>query len=128
MGKKKRSEFGREDLPQENAFVALESLKGSLPKGEDRAGETTPAQSAPALAGKIVLARERSGRGGKTVTVVSGLRLDDRALEELVRRMRKALGTSGTVEGERIVLGGDITGRVEKWLREAGAKRVVIGN
>ncbi|MDX1569970.1 MAG: translation initiation factor [Xanthomonadales bacterium] len=130
MGKKKRrNEFGSEDLPDENAFAALESLKGSLPSGEESPPETDDqAESGTMFDPKVVISRERSGRGGKTVTVVSGVRLTGQAREDFVRRLRKELGTSGSLEGDRIVLGGDLSRRVEEWLAAAGARRIVIGN
>ena len=79
-------------------------------------------------AGKIVLARERKGRGGKTVTLVRipGLATDD--LERLARSLRKALGCGAAVEAGAIVLQGDISPRARAWLQEHGARNVIQGN
>ena len=51
--------------------------------------------------------REVGGRGGKTVTVVSGLNLDDAALTALSRRLKAACGTGGTVKGGTLEFQGD---------------------
>lgn len=77
-------------------------------------------------AGKVVVARERKGRGGKTVTVVRGLPAG--GLERLAREMRKALGCGAAVDGSSLVLQGDLTQRACAWLAGRGATRVVVGN
>src|SRR5262249_53604630 len=56
--------------------------------------------------GKITLSRERKGHGGKTVTVVAGLRLDARRLERVARALRRALGAGATVDGDLVVVQG----------------------
>ncbi|OPZ86656.1 MAG: translation initiation factor Sui1 [bacterium ADurb.Bin429] len=78
--------------------------------------------------GKLVLRRERKGRGGKTVTLLTGLALPPARMEALARALRKALGCGSSVEGTMIVLQGDIAPRAEEWLRARGAKQVVRGN
>lgn len=112
--------------PRNNPFGVLESLRGSLPAGADVPADA--GATASPFAGKIVIARERSGRGGKTVTVIRGVLTDAAGLDELGRRMRQRLGTGGGVEGEAIVLGGDQVERAAEWLRAEGATRIVIGN
>ena len=93
-----------------------------------------PARSAdpdvPDLAacGKITLRRERKGHGGKTVTVVAGLRLDPRRLERIARGLRRALGAGATVDGDLVVVQGDLMARVQPWLAAHGARRIVAGN
>ena len=51
--------------------------------------------------------RETGGRGGKTVTVVTGLDLDDAALVALSKRLKAACGTGGTVRDGALELQGD---------------------
>ena len=92
-----------------------------------------PAPAAPAgtdlaSCGKIVLRRERKGRGGKTATIVAGLGLPAAALDALARDMRKALGCGGTVDADAIVLNGDVATRAQQWLASRGARRIVLGN
>jgi translation initiation factor 1 len=77
---------------------------------------------------KLVVRRERKGRGGKTATVVEGIRVSPSALERMARELRRALGCGASVEDGCLVVQGDQVARVERWLVERGAPRVVVGN
>src|SRR5262245_44030875 len=77
---------------------------------------------------KLVVRRERRGRGGKTATVVEGIRVSPSALERIARELRRALGCGAGVEEGTIVVQGDLVARVERWLVEHGAPKVVLGN
>jgi len=107
-------------------FASLAALRGALPSGPELPTPIAARQST--FADKVVVRRERSGRGGKTVTIVQGVILEGEALGALVRDLRKGLGTSGHVENGEIVLGGDLSERVVAWLERAGANRVIAGN
>jgi translation initiation factor 1 len=109
-------------------FSGLAALRGSLPPGPEEAPAPATDAAADALRGKLVLSRERKGRGGKTVTLLRGVALHGAALAAFARELRQALGTGGTVEDGAIVLAGDQCLRAEAWLRQRGAARVVIGN
>ncbi|MEO8835452.1 MAG: translation initiation factor Sui1 [Caldimonas sp.] len=63
----------------------------------------------PATAGDGIarVRRETGGRGGKTVTTVAGLDLDEAALTALSKRLKAACGTGGTVKGGVIELQGN---------------------
>ena len=65
--------------------------------------------SAPAPAGEgiVRIGRETGGRGGKTVTIVRGLQMDDAALTTLARRLKAVCGTGGTVKDGVLELQGD---------------------
>jgi len=77
---------------------------------------------------KLVLRREKKGRGGKTATVIEGMKLPPSALERIAGDLRRALGCGASVEGSTIVVQGDMSARIEPWLTARGAKRVVVGN
>jgi translation initiation factor 1 len=79
-------------------------------------------------AAKIVLRREKKGRGGKVTTVVEGIKRPPSALERIARDLKRALGCGATVEGDTIVVQGDMAARIEPWLTTRGAKKIVIGN
>jgi translation initiation factor 1 len=59
--------------------------------------------------GKIVakLRLEKSGRGGKEVTVVDGLPRNEKFLAELARELKRALGTGGAVRERAVEIQGD---------------------
>lgn len=71
--------------------------------------------------------RERKGRGGKTVTVVSDLQLKPADLKELGKVLRQACGTGGTVKDGRIEIQGDHRERVAEELRRLGYKVKFVG-
>lgn len=120
--------------PQNTALAELLKAKGFTAAEEPEPAPPAKAAAASsgipnfANAGKIVLRRERKGRGGKTVTQVCGLTLPPMQMEQLAKAMRKGLGCGSTVEGAIIVLQGDIVPRAADWLRAHGAVKLVIGN
>ena len=75
--------------------------------------------------GKVRVTRETSGRGGKAVTVVRGLPLDEAALQALGKQLKAACGTGGTVKEGVIEVQGDHVDKVLGLLQLRGypAKR-----
>lgn len=70
------------------------------------------AAARPAGDGVARVWRESKGRGGKTVTLVRGLPLDDAALAALGKQLRTACGCGGTVKDGTIEIQGDHADRV----------------
>ena len=87
----------------------------------------TPPLADPAKAGpaKIRVSREVSGRGGKGVSVVTGLPLTGEALEELATRLKKICGAGGAVKDGNIEIQGEHRDRLVAELGKLGydAKR-----
>jgi translation initiation factor 1 len=114
--------------PAGNPFAQLEAMRGSLP-----AGPTPPVPGAPPVAPKpkgpprAVVRMERKGRGGKEVTVVEKLGLKPSELEAWCRDLKHALGCGGSVDGELIVLQGDLRTRVPAVLTARGVAKVTVG-
>jgi translation initiation factor 1 len=83
------------------------------------------AAAAPRGDGRVRVSREKQGRGGKLVTVVRGLALDDAALSALGKRLRAACGAGGTVKDGALEVQGDHVERVLGLLAAEGhaAKR-----
>jgi translation initiation factor 1 len=75
--------------------------------------------------GSVRVSRETKGRGGKAVTLVRGLPLDEAALAALGKRLRSACGAGGTVKDAVLEVQGDHVDRVVAWLQREGfaAKR-----
>jgi translation initiation factor 1 len=109
-----------------NPFAAL-NLAG-LPPGP-ASPQVEPRSPLPARnRGRVDLRREKAGRGGKTVTVVSGfVGIGAREKEELAQRMRRVCGTGGTVKDGRIEIQGDQRELVARLLAEAGFRPVFAG-
>src|SRR5208283_4740197 len=53
--------------------------------------------SAPSKSTVVRVGRETKGRGGKGVTIISDLPLDETGLNELAAKLKTRLGTGGTV-------------------------------
>ena len=78
--------------------------------------------------GRVDIKRQTAGRGGKTVTVISGfvgIGLPEK--EKLAKQMQKVCGTGGTVKEGRIEIQGDKRIEVARILTEAGFSPVFAG-
>jgi translation initiation factor 1 len=110
-------------------FAALEKLRGALPPGPEQpaVAEKKDEKGPAAFRGKLVVARTKRGRGGKTVTTIAGITGGETVLEEIARSARHALGCGAGVEDGMVVVQGDQVKRLAAWLEGQGARRVVIG-
>ena len=63
---------------------------------------------------------EKTGRGGKTVTVVFGLPRNAAFLKDLAQDLKRACGTGGTALEDAIELQGDLRDRVREHLLKKG--------
>jgi len=75
------------------------------PKGTCRCGARRAAPAGPK--GPVRVARETQGRGGKGVTVISGLGLAPTELEALARELKQRCGSGGRVLDGRIEIQGE---------------------
>jgi translation initiation factor 1 len=66
------------------------------------------------------LRMERSGRGGKTVTVVDGLPRNAEFLKDLCQELKRAAGCGGAVREGGVELQGDLRDRVRDILVRRG--------
>jgi translation initiation factor 1 len=72
-------------------------------------------QPVPARLG-ATLRLEKSGRGGKVVTVIDGLPRNDTFLKQLCSDLKRACGTGGAIKDGTIELQGDLRARVREFL------------
>jgi translation initiation factor 1 len=70
---------------------------------------------------------ERKGRGGKEATIVDKLGLAPAELETWCRELKQALGCGGSVDGDTIVLQGDLRQRLPAVLTAKGVAKVTVG-
>jgi translation initiation factor 1 len=66
------------------------------------------------------LRMERTGRGGKTVTVIFGLPRNASFLKALTQELKRICGTGGTTLEDGIELAGDLRDRVRDVLQKKG--------
>jgi len=74
----------------------------------------------PAVGTPIRVARSTAGRGGKAVSVITGLPLDEAALEALAKLLKQACGTGGTVKDGNIEIQGEHRDRLVAELVKRG--------
>ena len=93
-----------------------------------KAGSGSKAMAPEKSRGRLEVRRETGGRGGKTVTTVSGfigIGLPEK--EQLCKKMRGACGCGGTVKDGVIEIQGDQRETVARILTEAGFRAVMAG-
>jgi translation initiation factor 1 len=78
--------------------------------------------------GRVDIVRSTAGRGGRTVTVVSGfVGIGQPEKEQFAKKMRAACGAGGTVKDGCIEIQGDKREQVAKILTDAGFRPVFAG-
>ncbi len=101
--------------------LGLPSAPPPPPRAEPTSAPAT--RTAPARA---VVRLEKKGRGGKVVTVIEKLGLAPADLDAFLGELKRALGCGGAVEGESLVLQGDLRARVGPLLEARGVRRVTV--
>ena len=71
--------------------------------------------------------RESKGRGGKGVTLITGLPLDADALKTLAKELKQACGTGGTVKDGTIEIQGEHREKLKPLLEQKGYKVKIAG-
>jgi translation initiation factor 1 len=97
----------------------------SQPPRPFRAPVATPAAAAASGPAKVRVGRAVAGRGGKGVTVITGLPLPAAELESLATKLKKACGAGGALNGAVIEIQGEHRDRLVAELQKLGydAKR-----
>ncbi len=75
---------------------------------------------APENDGVVRVRREKKGRGGKTVTTITGLEGDKKALQAMVKTLKRRFGCGGALKDWVIELQGDLAEQSVKYLQELG--------
>lgn len=108
----------------DSPFAALDKLRAQLPVGQPAKPIEKVAPKPPAWA---VVRMERKGRGGKEATVIEKLGLVPAQLELWCKELKQALGCGGVVDGDTIVLQGDLRPRLPAVLTARGVTKVTVG-
>lgn len=111
----------------QNPFGALSGA--GLPVVPQSALQAAAKKDAPARnRGRVDIKRTTAGRGGKTVTLVTGfvgIGLPEK--ESLTKKMRNACGCGGTVKDGDIEIQGDQRDKIAQILTDAGFRPVFAG-
>jgi len=100
--------------------------KGATGKKNRRQAAVAPAIKNPNKQG-VRIRRESKGRGGKTVSVVDGLLLDDAALKHTLKELKASLGSGGAIKNGRLEIQGDHRDKLLLLLEKLGHKARLAG-
>lgn len=89
--------------------------------------EKQPTPTPPPQDSVVRLQRESKGRGGKGVTLITGLPLDADALKTLAKELKQACGTGGTVKDGTIEIQGEHREKLKPLLEQKGYKVKIAG-
>ena len=104
-----------------------ENLLPDAPPATQTSTPGAKAKPAPKGPAKAVVRIERKGRGGKDATIVEQLGLSASELDVWLKALKTQLGCGGAVEGDNLVLQGDLRKRIGPLLEARGVRKVVVG-
>jgi translation initiation factor 1 len=102
-----------------------QTFRGVVIRPTAGAPRTPQLRDIPTDGSRVRVSREVAGRGGKGVSVITGLPLKDAELEALATQLKKSCGAGGAVRDGRIEIQGDHRDRLVAELTKLGyaAKR-----
>ncbi|MEC4676050.1 MAG: translation initiation factor [Nitrospirota bacterium] len=107
-------------MPQDNSDLVYST--DSLVQGKDKAAVKVSGEKVSPGRQKIRVRLDRKSRGGKSVTVIEGLRLPDAELKDLLKQLKSRLGTGGAVKDDLLEIQGDWRDAVIAILEKMGYK------
>ena len=120
-------------MPGDNSRLVYSTdggrVRDTSTRPANRPPTSTPSQRSapPPDDGFVRIRREKSGRGGKTVTTITGLPGSDVALDEMLKVLKQLCGAGGTREGRTLEIQGDHRSRVQAKLEALGHKVKLAG-
>jgi len=104
--------------------------KSSQPSSKKNKKQRSPSPATniknPAKQG-VRIQRESKGRGGKSVSVITGLTLPAPELKTLGKKLKAQLGTGGAIKDGNIEIQGDHREKLLTLLEQAGFKAKISG-
>lgn len=129
MSRKKESWLPPLPPKPASPFAGLAGLRDQLPAQPEAAvAAKAPVVKEAKGPARAVVRLERKGRSGKEATIVEKLELKPDDLERWCKELKAALGCGGAVEGETIVLQGDLRRRIEPVLIARGVRKVTVAS
>lgn len=104
--------------------ASLRSSEGSRPRPQSRQRQAAPAAPDD---GVVRLHRTKSGRGGKTVTLITGLPGSEAELDGLLKVLKQHCGAGGSRDGRTIEIQGDHRDRLQARLEALGHRVKLAG-
>jgi len=84
-------------------------------------------QEVPPNQQNLKVEASRKGRGGKTVTVISGFQGKPETLADLAKQLKAQCGTGGTVKENEIEIQGEHKQKIAEILKKMGYKAKISG-
>lgn len=115
-------------MPDSNRRLVYSTDDGEIKTPADKKatpakGKPAPKKEAPKLAATnktVYVERDRKGRGGKTVTVISNLQLPEADLEALLKKLKGQVGAGGAVKEGNLEIQGDHRDKIIAYLQKEG--------
>ena len=111
-------------MPQNDSHTVWSSESGDLRKKKQ---DKPAATSLPAGRQTAYLHRDSKGRAGKGVLLIKNLTLSEADMNALVKKIKQACGTGGTVKGGMIEIQGQDREKVAAVLVSLGYKVKLAG-
>ncbi|MBW4480329.1 MAG: translation initiation factor [Tolypothrix brevis GSE-NOS-MK-07-07A] len=86
-----------------------------------------PTQELPPQQQNVRVQATRSGRKGKTVTVITGFQAKPETLADLVKQLKAQCGTGGTIKDNEVEIQGDHKQKILEILIKLGYKAKISG-
>ena len=71
---------------------------------------------------KLRIYKTKSGRGGKIVTLIEGLVINDEELRKLVKKLRSFCGAGGSLKNGKLEIQGDQVSKISDYMKNLGYK------
>lgn len=104
--------------------ASLESLRDTLPEGEEPAAEPSAVKGPKKDRLDIIL--DRKGRKGKVATIVAGFTVGDDEVAAVAATLKQKLGVGGSSRGGEILIQGDKRSQASDALVAMGYKVRII--
>lgn len=115
-------------MPDANTRLVYSSDTGRVVQPREAAKRSSSNQrGGPPDDGVVRIQRSKQGRGGKTVTLVTGLPGSDAELEALLKTLKQLCGAGGLRDGRTLEIQGDHRERVRERLEALGHRPKLAG-
>lgn len=112
-------------MSNNNNPTVWSSEQGDLRKQEPKKTEVTTYLAPQEQT--VYLHRDSKGRGGKTVTIIKKLTLNEEKMKELAKKLKQVCGSGGTVKDGEIEIQGEHREKIAEALKKLGYKVKIAG-
>ena len=118
-------------MPDSNSRLVYSTDGGRVPDESKSDAGRSPAPTRPAPGtpndGVVRIRRDKKARGGKTVTLITGLPGTASELDVILKELKQHCGSGGTREGVVLLIQGDHRERLQARLQALGHRVKLSG-